>query len=462
MQEGKSRLFDQERGMRLFESLLENRTFAFALLIASLVSVFASLAIFKGSTLLSQSNPFVSADIYKISLFVNGVSPYSTEPWAAPYPPFYFILWSAPYIFLRDVLHLSLSGIFAGFRLISVLAFCACAYLIYKSQVIDKGKNSERAQNKAISCAALFLLSSLVAIIYPVGDALGLLLLAGACIIFASKSKNSTWIGVLLVSLAVAFKIHPILGALLLLTYYFYSERGINVRRVSKILTNSLFAFLGVMAALVIVPVAVIPGALNSFVAYNAENIQHYTFNVYAALYDIALNVAPSSFNTFSIALDGLWILLSALLVIFIARALFSGKDGITKGKFSLSSYSLDVLSLGILAWLLVLKQTMPHYFLWAIVPLLARGRTRSLYYVLAAELFGMIFFGLAQAFTTNFFSLTGALATVPGLGVSLLLLVGGILFDAFIIIAMKQLILEMKSEPIKIAEDLRIEQKYS
>src|SRR5437899_11579214 len=49
-----------------------------------------SLVIFHGYLLIQQSNggtDLVSADIPKSLMLVNGQNPYSTQPWASPYPP---------------------------------------------------------------------------------------------------------------------------------------------------------------------------------------------------------------------------------------------------------------------------------------------------------------------------------------------------------------------------------------
>src|SRR5438552_13150650 len=49
-----------------------------------------SLVIFHGYLLIQQSNggfDLVSADIPKSLILLNGQNPYSTQPWASPYPP---------------------------------------------------------------------------------------------------------------------------------------------------------------------------------------------------------------------------------------------------------------------------------------------------------------------------------------------------------------------------------------
>src|SRR5881409_3400193 len=56
-----------------------------------ILSSLMSLVIFHGYLLIQESNggsDLVSADIPKSIMLVNGQNPYSTQPWASPYPPF--------------------------------------------------------------------------------------------------------------------------------------------------------------------------------------------------------------------------------------------------------------------------------------------------------------------------------------------------------------------------------------
>jgi uncharacterized membrane protein YqgA involved in biofilm formation len=434
-----NRAVDLEKGQRIFSSFLENRIFAISILFASIISILVSLGIFNGHTILSQTNPFQSADIYKISLFDKGISPYSTEPWAAPYPPFYFMMWVGPYLAISQLF--GAPAVFNAFRLISVLLFCACAYLIYRCQLVGSDF-SKNLRNRAVSTSSLFVTCSLIAIIYPVGDAPGLLLLAGACAVIMLNKKYSGWLGVALVSLAVAFKIQPILGAALLLAYYFYLRKA----GYSKVFTGSFAAFASIIAAFVVIPILFLPGALSSFVYFDAGTIQYYSFNVFSGLYDVFLNFAPNSSSGIEVAIDAIWVLVSLVLFVLVARSLFA-KNGAALIEGNRGRLAIDIVSLGILVWLLVLKQTMPHYFLWAILPLIAGGRTRSLYYVLTAEAFGMVFFGISQAITTNFFTLSVSYPTAPSLVVSLLLFAGGALFDVFVILGIRELLADMKND---------------
>src|SRR5260370_30217508 len=55
-----------------------------------ILTTLMSLVIFHGYLLIQQSNggsDLVSADIPKSLMLLNGQNPYSTQPWASPYPP---------------------------------------------------------------------------------------------------------------------------------------------------------------------------------------------------------------------------------------------------------------------------------------------------------------------------------------------------------------------------------------
>ncbi len=58
-----------------------------------------SLVIFHGYLLIEESNggsDLVSADIPKSLMLLNGQNPYSTQPWASPYPPLLLLTVSNP------------------------------------------------------------------------------------------------------------------------------------------------------------------------------------------------------------------------------------------------------------------------------------------------------------------------------------------------------------------------------
>ena len=419
------RVFSSERGLRIFESLLENRKFSYFLFVSSIVSLILSLS-FNWGSFVPVLDDFKQADLYKISLFASGISPYSTEAWAAPYPPFYFIVWVLPYFLLSKVL--TFGQTYFAFRIISTLLAGSCAALIYQALV------ARYSRSKALSLSSLFLICSLTGLIGMTGDFFGLLFVALGCY-FLTKEK--TLLGLAFVSLSVAFKIQPIFGLIILLGALATTKR--------KQIPKYVGLVFGMGLLLGLVPLLLLPDAFNSFVLYNGNNIQHYSFNTYAGIADILLNLARS--NTVLISIDVLWIIASVSGIAILSKVL-------VRRKLLHRANLLDLLSLGIMLWLLVLKQTMPHYFLWVLIPLLMNGRTKAALLVLEGEFLGMLFFGLSFAY-----NLSVIYTYVPSLVPSFSFLIGGALFSLFLLLAIRQLLNEMtvvQSEKIKVKSDIR------
>lgn len=381
---------------------------------------------------------FHIADLYKISIFSKGSSPYVVEPWAASYPPFYFELWSVPYLIIEGVeSQPNFELVYFGFQLISILMLASCSYLIYRCVA-----NLEGNKNESLSLASIFFVSSLTAIVALVGDAFGLLFLTSGCLLFIfsknkqangsfksskkSKLENLELLGFLCVSLAVAFKVHPVIGALLILAYY------LRTLKKSKFL-DSLLIFSVSIAALDFVPALFLSGSFSSIVGYHAVNLQLYTFNIYAGLLGVLSNFLPSSsFASTRFYLDTSWLIASSAVTISLFFLCFKGR-----GNFFSKASPIELLSLGVLVWLLLLKQTLPHYFLWALVPLLASRKIKSSLYLISGEGAGLLMFSLG--FLTSPTQIV--YYQVPALSSAIFFLLGGILFSFFDFLAISSLI---------------------
>src|SRR5213593_3138546 len=107
-----------------------------------------SLVIFHGYLLIQQSNggsDLVSADIPKSLILLNGQNPYSTQPWASPYPPLLLLTVSGI---------IRLTGLFASqpslnlisqqIRLLRLFADAAVALIIYLT-IRTRAKNPLQA-----------------------------------------------------------------------------------------------------------------------------------------------------------------------------------------------------------------------------------------------------------------------------------------------------------------------------
>lgn len=423
--ESKISHWSSEYSFKIFEDLVENRLFSRALFFASIAGLVISL-MFDWGRLAPVLDDFKVADLYKISLLANGISPYSTpEPWLAPYPPFYFIIWVVPYLVSSNLAHLSFDQIFFAFRVLSTIIAGLCGLLIHR-QLVAQGFSKA----KSLSLSSIFVLSSLAGLIGLVGDFIGLLLLAAGCLFFLQKRNE---LGLLFISLAVAFKIQPVIGlAFLLISFVVVGFRR-RSKRMEILRYFSVVAGLGVFFGAV--PILVIPQAFSSFILYDTSHIQYYFFSVFTGLVDVFLNLFPAQTSSILSLADIAWWLVSISFVLLLLRYLL-------KEKFLRYANPIDLVSLGIIVWLIILKQTQPHYFLWVMIPLLVKGRTRSVLYVLAGEFFGCLFFGLAYVF-----GIPANYIGVPSIDSSLAFLVGGVFFTLFFVLAMLELLRQVNKE---------------
>src|SRR5437870_13155446 len=96
-----------------------------------------SLVIVHGYLLIQQSNggsDLVSADIPKSLILLNGQNPYSTQPWASPYPPLLLLTVSGIIRFTGlFASQPSLNLISQQIRLLGLFADAAVALIIYLS-----------------------------------------------------------------------------------------------------------------------------------------------------------------------------------------------------------------------------------------------------------------------------------------------------------------------------------------
>jgi hypothetical protein len=364
---------------------------------------------------------FKQVDLPKIEIFAYGISPYVSSPWAAPYPPFFFFIWSAIYAFLHRVLG-SFNGdaIYFGIRVASAIAILLTSSLVYQSVAkMQRG-------NLSISLAAIFLaIASVTNLVALNGDSFGLLLVSAGS--FFLLYKRTILIGIVFISLAVAFKIHPILGLVLLVA------SCISISW--KTFTKSLAVSTAILLGLLVLPTELLPGGASVVFSYTARTLQYYTFSVYSGVADMISLVAPSSIAPTSYALNVFWIF-STSTVAVVASAFM------IRMKLLTFSRPIDIFSLGALIWLLVLKQLLQHYFVWALVPLLASSRWKSSFYLVIGEMGG------ASLWATGLFLSRGSpLDVPPNAEGGVLFLVASIVFAFWDLMALRRLVAEILQE---------------
>ncbi len=297
----------------------------------------------------------MSTYLAKTLMLLRGQNPYSTEAWAAPYPPFMFMVlggivqlttWGTA---LQDPISLVARNVrvagFAADLLIAVLIFAAL-------------RATGKSGLQSLFPPAIFLLLPSVGLsnyYWFHGDIFGYLLLAGSLLAFV---KQRMLVGTSLLALAVIFKLQPSLS-LPLIAVWLVRRRGFF-----QTLPNIAPA-LAISVAGLVLPL-LLPGYLNVVVGYNlsygaGNGMASFTLmNVFNGVLP-ALGVALSA-----LFVNGVWVaatiaLFSAALVLVWIRAR--------------SLNPVDVVVLGLLAWLIPLRTLYPYYLVWAFIPLFFMSR---------------------------------------------------------------------------------------
>ena len=315
-----------------------------------------SLVIFHGYLLIQQSNggtDLVSADIPKSLMLVNGQNPYSTQPWASPYPPLLLLTVSGV---------IRLSSLFASqsslilisqqIRFISLFADAAVALIIYLT-IRTRAKNPLQALIPASLFLALPAISTSPLYFFH-SDTFGYPILALAAFTLA---KHRYLTGTILLATATIFKIHPVL-ALPLVMIWLIRTQGL-VKTLPSLLATTTITSLGL-----ILPLA-IPGYQQSILGFNLTNQGNgTTLTIMSMLNTIlpqTLQFAPTELFT-----NQIWIATTATLYSIILGTVW------TKAR---SLNVIDIVLLGLVAWLIPLKIVYSHYIVWAVIPFLMRGR---------------------------------------------------------------------------------------
>src|SRR2546422_2419951 len=324
-----------------------------------ILSSLISLVIFHGYLLIQQSNggtDLVSADIPKSIMLLNGQNPYSTEPWASPYPPLLLLTLSG-FIRLSSLFasQSSLDLISQQVRLLGLFADAAVALIIYIS---IRSRTTDPLQ--ALIPASLFLALPAIStspLYFFHSDTFGYPILALAALTLA---QHRYFTGTTLLATATIFKVHPIL-ALPLVIIWLARTKGLH-KTLPSLITTTTITTLGL-----ILPLA-IPGYQQSILGFNLTNQGNGTTLTLMSLVNTilppTLQLAPTELFT-----NQVWITATAALYTVILGTVW------TKAR-SLSS--IDVVLLGLVAWLIPLRIVYSHYVVWAIIPFLMRGRLKQ------------------------------------------------------------------------------------
>ncbi len=318
-----------------------------------------SLVIFHGYLLIQQSNggtDLVSADIPKSLMLLNGQNPYSTLPWASPYPPL-LLLTVSGIIRLTSLFatQTSLDLISQQLRLAGLFADATVAIIIY---LAIRTRTSNAFQ--ALIPASLFLTLPAIStspLYFFHSDTFGYPIL-GLGVLALAQHRYFT--GTILLATATIFKIHPIL-VLPLVMIWLARTQGLH-KTLPSLITATTITTLGLILPLTI------PGYQQSILGFNLTNQGNGTTLTLMSLVNTilpsTLQLAPTELLT-----NQVWITATAALYTVILGTVWTRARSLS---------SIDVVLLGLVAWLIPLKIVYTHYVVWAIIPFLMRGRLKQ------------------------------------------------------------------------------------
>ena len=318
-----------------------------------------SLVIFHGYLLIQETNggsDLVSADIPKSLLLLNGQNPYSTQPWASPYPPLLLLTVSGIIRFTGlFAAQSSLDLISQQLRIVGLFANAIVALMIY---LAIRARTSNALES--LVPASLFLVLPAIStspLYFFHSDIFGYPILAFAALALV---KHRYFTGTTLLATATIFKVHPIL-ALPLVMIWLVRTQGLNKTFPSLAATTTI-------AAVGLILPLTIPGYQQSILGFNLTNQGNGTTLTTVSLLNTilpqTLQFAPSELFT-----NEIWIAATATIYTIMLGTVWTKARNLSM---------IDVVLLGIVAWLIPLKIVYAHYIVWAIIPFLMRARLKQ------------------------------------------------------------------------------------
>ncbi len=332
----------------------------FSILILAAVLAFTT---FQKLSLIFHKNgggDLLGADIPKSMMLVAGQNPYGSNPWASPYPPLLLVI-------VGSIIKVTSGNIVLGpdtiglisqnIRIAGIVADAAVAIIVFLAL-----KAAKLSGLSAVGPVVLFLTLpsiSLSPYYWFNSDVLGYPILAAAVL---ALIKNHQFLGPALLATATVFKIHPIL-AIPLVIVWLIRTRGLSKSLPTAAAVGSILAF-GLAAPMLI------PGYLDSIIGFNMSSgfgngtssftIMNLLYGTFPILFRWSL---PMSVE------NQVWL--------GITSALFIGAVGVVWSN-AREFNQAEVVAIGLLVWLIPLRQLYTHYLVWAIVPFLMRGRLRQ------------------------------------------------------------------------------------
>jgi hypothetical protein len=302
----------------------------------------------------------LGADIPKSMMMMAGQNPYASSPWASPYPPFLLAVvgsiikvTSGSLVLTPDTIGL----ISRNVRLAGLLADAIVALLIFVTLRMRRFSGLSALVPPAIFLALPSI--SLSPYYWFNSDVLGYPILAGSVLALV---RGHYFAGSILLAIGTIFKIHPILAIPFLLIWL--------VRRQGTSKSLPIIVTTGSILALGLVVPIVLPGYLGSVLGFNLSSgfgggtASFTMMNLFYAIFPSVLNLSLAT-----VVENQVWLAATAALFVAVLGIVWSRARRIGP---------IDVVALGLLVWLIPLRQIYTHYLLWAIVPFLMRGQLRQ------------------------------------------------------------------------------------
>ena len=330
----------------------------------------------------------LGSDIPKSIMLLRGQDPYSTQPWSAPYPPLLLFtvasiirissgnLFQNPAAISMIDQNVRVGGIFAG-ALVSAIIYTVLRHrghgglesLIPASLFVTL---------PAISTAPLYWFRSDI-FGYPI-LALSLLLL----------TLGHRFTGTTLLAVSAIYKLHPLLAVPPILIWL---TRKYGFRQTLPILlTTTTILSIGL-----ILPFE-IPGYAQAILGFNLANTGTgtNTFSILNLLYGI---LPTLGLTTPTLLANQVWITATTTLLSITIGFVWRNAHTISP---------VQIVLLGLAAWLLPLKMLFTGYIVWAFIPIFMLGRLRT----------AILLSGLLQtADTMAYWSSFPANSPIPGIG---------------------------------------------
>ena len=299
----------------------------------------------------------LGADLPKSMMLIAGQDPYSSNPWASPYPPFLlaFVGGVIRVTSGMTVLSPDTVGIISrNVRTVGLLAD-ACVAIVIFLVLRARGFSGFFSLVPAIVFVTLPSIS-LSPYYWFNSDVFGYPILAVSVLLLV---LNRYLLGSILLSLATIFKIHPLLAVFLVL-FWLVRKHGLS-RAFPVILATG-----SILSAGLVVPV-LLPGYLGSVLGFNLSSgfgrgTSSFTMMnlLYATLPGFLGVSLPLTVE------NQAWLAVTALLFVIALGVVWA------RGRLM---DPVDVVAIGLLVWIIPLRQIYTHYLVWAVVPFLMRGR---------------------------------------------------------------------------------------